>query len=182
MIENISYSYMIINGRSFSRRVIRDCDFSNTILNNCDFSGSRLINCNFNGAELNNCNFENAKIRDCEFAYAIHRIKRHRIVFAKVNDCNFRNTVILYTDFWIKGNGIDFSGARIGRCNFLASNLENVNFTSCRIKYLYAEDTCFKNSDLIHSTLEESEFEKCDFGLNPENFNISYQNNSMKVS
>lgn len=182
MAKNISYSCMILNNRNFSNRTFVNCNFSNTIISNCDFSGVTLVNCNFMGVELRNCNFDGAKIRECEFSYAIHRIARHRIMYAKINNCTFRNAVILYTDFWIKGSNIDFGGAKIGRCNFLASYLENMDFTDCRIKYLYVEDTCFKNSDLIYGKFEESEFEKCDFLEYSGNFKISYQKNCMKVS
>lgn len=182
MIEKISYSYMVINSRKFSRRVLVDCDFSNTILNNCDFSGARLINCNFSGAELNNCNFDGAKIRESEFAFTIRRkAVRNRLAYCKISNCTFRNAVILYTDFWCGAYNTDFSGAKIGKCNFIDSDMANNSFVSCTINHICADDTDFGNSDFSSCTIENYNFGNCRFtsGKTPE---ISCQELMSKAS
>lgn len=163
MIENISYSYMIMNGRNFRKKVIKDCDFSNTILNNCDFSDTIIINCNFSGAELNNCNFNGAKIRESEFSFTIPHIRKTKFFYTKIKNCIFRNAVILFTDFWINATDTDFSSTKLGRCSFIASDMKNVDFTSCRVRYTYFEDTIFENSGFSKCTIDKHKFVNCHF-------------------
>ena len=155
---------------------------SNTILNNCDFSGARLINCKFSGAELNNCNFDGVKIRENEFAFSLRKKSvRNKMAYCKINKCTFRNAIILYTDFWCKAYNVDFTGTKMGKCNFIASDMTNIDFTSCKIKYFYAEDTNFSDSDFNNCTIENYNFDNCRF-TSDKNPGISCQELMSKAS
>lgn len=131
---------------------------------------------------MHDCSFDNSRIRNTNFLYAVHNIKRHRIACVKMENCTFRNAVILYCDFYFKGRNVDFSGTKFGKCNFLSSELENVNLTYCKIKYFYAEDTCFIDCDFNDCTPDKSEFEECDI-ISKKDVEISYcEHENVKVS
>ncbi len=156
-LNNINFTDVSLRGATLSvvdlqRADMIGSDLHSTRLYDVDFSDAKLFVANFSSALGFNVCFDRASLNHSNFSdshFGLGRVYNrvgHRLPGPGNQSCEFNDT-----SFWFSNlENADFSGCRMKNANFLDSNMTNVNLNQADMSHVLYQPTMPPSADQIH--------------------------------